>query len=206
MEIIPELEQFKKGKDVLLTVKDTAGLAIYEACMQNNEETGIVLSKAANIIRRDVFAQEISNSNLLLPNTQEMSIPFSLLSLIGMIIGQVQIENTAYVESKVDTTLSQLIRFNMINNKRHKSETVSNIRHSKDQETPFPLYLCLLIHSKTRGKIIISKLAIHGLSVSYDRIQQVQLSVTKQLRKKYNDTGVLYAHQVWFMVFLQLLQ
>ena len=56
--------------------------------MQNNEESGIMLSKAANI-RRDVFAHEISNSNLLLPNTQEMSIPFSFLSLIGMIIGQV---------------------------------------------------------------------------------------------------------------------
>ena len=56
-------------------VKDTAGLAIYEACMQNNEESGTVLSKAANIIRRDVFAHEISNSNLLLPNTQEMSDP-----------------------------------------------------------------------------------------------------------------------------------
>ena len=41
-----------------------------------------------------------------------------------MIIGQVQIENTAYVESKVVTTLSQLIRFNMIKNKRRKSETV----------------------------------------------------------------------------------
>ena len=121
-----------------------------------------------------------------------MSIPFSLLSLIGMIIGQVQIENTAYVESKVVTTLSQLIRFNMIKNKRHKSETVSNIRHSKDQETPFPLYLGLLIYSKSREKSIISKLAIHGLSVSYDRIQQVQLSVTKQLCKKYNDTGVVY--------------
>ena len=69
MGIIPELEEFKKGRDVLLTVKDKAGLAIYEACIQNNEETGIVLSKAANIIRRDVFAHEISNSNLLLPNT-----------------------------------------------------------------------------------------------------------------------------------------
>ena len=161
---------FKKGRDVL-TVKDTAGLAIYEACMQNNEETGIMLSKAANIIRRDVFAHEISNSNLLLPNTQEMSIPFSVLSLIGMIIGQVQIENTAYVESKVVTTLSQLIRFNMIKNKRCKSETVSNTHHSKDLETPFPLYLGLLIPLKTRGKSIISNLAINGLSVSYDRIQ-----------------------------------
>ena len=69
-----------------------------------------------------------------------------------MIIAQVQIENTAYVESKVVTTLSQIIRFDIIKNKRRKSETVSNIRHSKYQETPSPLYLGLLIHSKTRKK------------------------------------------------------
>ena len=62
------------------------------------------------------------------------------------------IDYIAYVESKVVTTLSQLIRFNMIKNTRRKSETVSNIRHSKYQETPFPLYLGLLIHSKTQKK------------------------------------------------------
>ena len=85
MEIIPELEEFKKGRDVLLT--------------------------------------------------------YDYWTRAGR-----------YVERKVVTTLSQLIWFNTIRNKRRKSETVSNIRQSKDQETPFPLYLGLLIHSKTRKK------------------------------------------------------
>ena len=59
--------------------------------------------------------------------------------------------------------------FNSVKN-HHESSTV--VRHNEDKETPFPIYLGLMIHAVTRKRDIIDKLHKFGLSVSYDRVLQ----------------------------------
>ena len=48
-----------------------------------------------------------------------------------------------------------------------------------------------MLHSKTSKKCLINNLARHGLSVSYKRVQSVQLAIIKQLCRSYQNQGVV---------------
>ena len=48
-----------------------------------------------------------------------------------------------------------------------------------------------MLHSKTRKKGLINNLARHGPSVSYKRVPSVQLAITKQLCRSYQNQGVV---------------
>ena len=109
-----------------------------------------------------------------------------------MIIGGTSItDHMSFVESKASLNVAQLIRFNLVKHKRRHTSITDNVRHTAEQETPFPLYLSLLIHSKTRKRDLVDTVAKNGLGVSYDRVQNVELSLTKQLCKKYNEEGLV---------------
>eukprot|EP00112_Aurelia_sp_Birch-Aquarium-sp1_P023888 Seg731.3 transcript_id=Seg731.3/GoldUCD/mRNA.D3Y31 product="hypothetical protein" protein_id=Seg731.3/GoldUCD/D3Y31 len=79
----------------------------------------------------------------------------------------------------------------MVKRRRTKLNAIENARHSLEQETPFPLYLGLMVHCKTRKKGLVEILAKQGVSVSYDRVQSIQLAVTKQLCADYQGKGVV---------------
>jgi hypothetical protein len=88
--------------------------------------------------------------------------------------------------------ISQLIRFNTLKKPRKcNNSTPDSTRHLRKYETSFPLYTGLMLHSKTRKKGIVSALAGYGMSVSYDRVQDIELSVTKQLCKVFQEKGVV---------------
>ena len=188
---IPELHESRKGRDIILTFKKEIGSAIYTACKQDYEEDGICLSSAAKIVRKQILQHDRADEKgLLAKGCQAASVPRSLVTLIGRIIGGTDItDNVATAESKIALTISQLLQFNVVKNKRRKGKEVDSLRHSKESETPFPLYTGLLIHAKTRKKGIVNTFAQKGLSVSYERVQDVQLNVTKQLCKKYQEDG-----------------
>ena len=48
-----------------------------------------------------------------------------------------------------------------------------------------------MIHSNTRKKGLVSILTKHGISILYNRVQNVELAVTKQLCKIYRENGVV---------------
>ena len=48
-----------------------------------------------------------------------------------------------------------------------------------------------MLHSNTRKKGIVSDLAQYGMSVSYDRVQDIELSVTKQLCETFKEKGIV---------------
>ena len=188
---MPELAEHRKGNDILLPFREEVGKAIFGACQQSYEEDGICLSKAAKIIRKQVDEHERNTKNLLIDGCEEKSVPLSLVTLISMIIGGASLsDHVPLVESKTSLNIAQIIRFNLVKKRRQKSIT-DNVRHTTEQETPFPLFLSLLIHSKTRKRELVNMVAKNGLGVSYDRVQSVELSLTKQLCKKYNEEGAV---------------
>ena len=69
--------------------------------------------------------------------------------------------------------------FSTIKNKR--KETVSHVRHSKLKKSPFPVYLEMLIHNKTRKKGLVNEFAEQGLSISYSRLQEILNNIAGQL-------------------------
>ena len=61
----------------------------------------------------------------------------------------------------------------------------SHFRHSKANEPQLPIKTGLMIHSQTRKKSIVNDLAAEGLSVTCNRVQEIQDSIGQQLCEKY---------------------
>ena len=98
--------------------------------------------------------------------------------------------------SQVALSLAQLIKFNSV--KRKCRETAIRSRHTLPLETPLPVYLGLMIHSKTRMKGVIEKLATLGLSITYNRVSKIQDQVMNK--------RVWFAQEILSQIFSQLQQ
>ena len=83
---IPGLRVQKSGKFVVLTLEEDVGKAVVE-CSQNTwHEEGIILSKAARIVRRFLFSKEETFDGDLSIKRKKKSVPLPLLNLVSLII------------------------------------------------------------------------------------------------------------------------
>ena len=64
-------------------------------------------------------------------------------------------------------------------------------RHSADRETPFCVYLGLLLFAKTRKRQLIDTLFQHGLCISYDRVLKISTQLGEAVVERYLDEGVV---------------
>ena len=95
--------------------------------------------------------------------------------------------------------LSQLIKFNAL--KRKRDQKVVNVRHWSSQITALPVYTGLLLHSRTREKSVIDKVSALGLSISYNRVDEIQSAITDQARQEYQTKGLVRPIQLADSVF-----
>eukprot|EP00795_Rhopilema_esculentum_P004946 gene4946-21289_t len=159
---------------------------------QGVDQTALVCP--ANVTRADASQGYLAVIENLRRFEEIGQLPSSLKrSLVRMILGVSVIggEPCELSNSRAATSISQLIRFNTIRKEKKHNGIVEKIRHMKADETPFPLYIGLMIHSKTRKKGLVVNLAKHGIRVPYNRVQIFELAVTKQLCKIYRENGVV---------------
>ena len=55
LRYFPNLEEHKRGRDILLAFNQDVGASLLMACEQDADSDGIHLARAANIVRRDVL-------------------------------------------------------------------------------------------------------------------------------------------------------
>ena len=188
LENVPGMCATKSGKYVLLTLDGEMGRALFDACLNSNRDDGLLLAKVAHMIRKDIFSQDEVFDGDLSKDRQLASVPSSLLQLVALIMeGGSDQEKMSDTSMHVAGNIAQLIRFNAT--KRKRNEDVRHIRHSKDNEPPLPVYIGLLLHSKTRKKCLINDFAVEGLSISYNRVEEIQTNITNQLCSKYAREG-----------------
>ncbi len=60
--------------------------------------------------------------------------------------------------------------FNSFSRHRESTNTAKSTKHSHNRETPVPVYLGMLMHTKTGKRDLVDTLFQLGLSVSYDRV------------------------------------
>ena len=118
------------------------------------------------------------------------SFPPSLVSLVKMILYGPnivsQLENSS---SQAALTIAQLLQFNCYSCRR---ETSSNYdRHSKDRETPLPLYVGLSVHAQTRKRELVDTLFKLGISISYDRVLSISTEIGNSVCRRFEEDGVL---------------
>lgn len=179
LRYFPDLEEHKQGRDILLAFRQDVGAALRKACEQDADSDGIHLAKAANIIRRDILKMTTAFSGSFNTHCQEESVPNSLIALVSMILNGPNIkEQSSHSTIPAPTlTISQLLMFNSCARRRKSTGSVQSTKHSHDRETPVPVYLGVMIHTKTRRRDLVDELYRLGLSIAYDRV----LSISSEL-------------------------
>ena len=56
---IPGLREEKQGKDVAITVDGEMRRAVFEACQLSSQDDGFILARAAKIIRKVLFENDL---------------------------------------------------------------------------------------------------------------------------------------------------
>ena len=188
----------KEGKCILLTLNNAIGRASFEASRKSTIDEGIILSQAARIIRKQLFTKNECFDGNFSVNNRKSSVPIHLLHLLGLILEECkQYDKGSNNTEDMVVKLAQLIKFNAVKDPRRNNASEKNC-HSKQNEPLLPLLIGLSIHSQTRKKEIVEFLASQGLSVSYNRVIEIEDDITKQLsRSDWNFDNFFCFHAVF---------
>ena len=187
---VPDLQAYKKGRDVLLSFQGEIGEALFDACLHSLQDDGMCLARAAEIIRNDFFTEFPPFEGHFNSEYVRSSVPQSLLCLIRMLLeGPNCGPNNEGVDFGDETAvnIAQLIIFNSTKRKRDIGER----RRPLERETALPVYLGLLVHTKTRKASLVDKFSKLGVSISYDRVRDIKAAVTNQLCKEYEEKNLV---------------
>lgn len=177
------------GKNTVLIFRDAMAALLKEALKKRDFSEDVkILAKAATIIRKDMFANKgFSFSGSFPLDCQKESIPSSLTSLVSMIVNGVNIQDQGKAECQACLTVCETIVFNT---KKRTCETKTGLtRHSLARAPPLPLYVGLKIHSLTRSKTLVEKMYQMGISVSYDRIMEIEDWLATSLSERFKEDG-----------------
>jgi len=189
----PEAQTQSDGKNVLLVFDQGMQQLLKQSSGATNyEDDALILSKAAKIVRKAILeSSSFEFDGSFPPNCQQNSVPTNLKCLVSMLLSGSGIKDQDVKESQSCLTISQAILFNL---KKTGSTTAS--RHSRKNEPPLPLYIGLNVHTQTRSKKLISELCCLGLSVSYDRILELENQITSSLCQHSNEIGLVCPSQL----------
>ena len=158
------------------------------------------LSRAANIVREDILGKKcVPFSGSFTKDCREHSVPQLLVMLITMIMYGANIKDKTSYLSQPALSLSQLIMCNICVPRRHQPS--SHTRHSEQRETPLPLFLGALVHSRIRSKDLVDTLYRLGLSVSYDRVLGLSADLGNTAISHFETIGTVCPPKINISVF-----
>jgi len=152
---------------VILVFKQGMQEMLKQALKCDYEEDVLILAKAAKIVWGDIFDSNGFKFNASLPSEcQQDSVP-------------------NYIKSMVT------ILFNC-----KKSAPIGKSRHSLEYEPPLPLYMGLSVHTQTMSKKLIAHLLELGLSVSYDRVVELENQLATAVCENIAKNGIVCPAQL----------
>ena len=119
----------------------------------------------------------------------EDAVPQCLLELVSMIEHDPDIESQLENGlTKSDEAIAQLLQYNC--HRKAPKGSGSSQRHSSDRETPFAVYVGLLLFAKTRKRQLIDTLFQYGICISYDRVLEISTQMGEAVVQRYIDEGL----------------
>ena len=188
LEHVPGLCEAKDGRNVLLTLKNEVGRAVFEACNSNTHDNGIMVAEVAHILRKQLFLNKEVFDGALTRKRKRDSVPLLLVQMIQMIL-EGNAREISNESSRIPVNISQLIRFNSVKQQRRGS--AENARHCITNEPLLPVAVALIIYSNTRKKALVYEIASEGLCVQYQRVKDSQRDISNRLCTKYNNDGIV---------------
>ena len=110
-------------------------------------------------------------------------VPASVLALVAMVVNGPKIEVQQVHQQCL--TISPLLLYNTLA-RRMKNKSTIAIRHNKDQETPLPIHLGMMVHMKTRKHELVDTLLELGLSASYHRVMDISSELGSKICSHYD--------------------
>lgn len=167
----PDMEAHKQGRHVILISNKDVAAAMMKSCEHDLDGDAVHLARAAKIVRRDMLNMENQFCGSFEPNSQEESVPKSLLALVAMVLNGASIEaqSSSSITQPV-LTISQLLMSNSTVRRQKNEQASCPTRRTQGRETPLPIYLGVLVHTKTRKRELVDRLYDLGLSIHYDRV------------------------------------
>ena len=188
LKALPYLSAHHQGRDIFFTSEAEMGSVVYTAYESNEEDEVFTLLKCCKATRKGMFSHHVpfftGNFDI---DCQSKAIPQSLISTISLLLYGPRYSGPVTQEV---LTISQL----MFNIKKQSRSSIH--RHSKTLETPFPLYVALLPHSEFRCKHLIQTLHRLGISVSYERILEMEKDILNASCTQYYRDGVVCPSQL----------
>ena len=190
---IPGLQDYAKGRDVFLVRGKDIGRLLGNFFEKQNDSSAICLAQAAKIVRNEVFCNPSKFDGSFKPDCQEDSLPPALKALVRMLIEgpNIVLQAASPIRQEV-LTIAHLIKFNCVKHKRSPTAAVLNeIRHQRQQETPLPLYIGLMIYGQTRKRGLIEKLFQLGICASYDKVLRVSTELSNAICDRFHNENVV---------------
>ena len=155
-------------------MKDIVTSSLVSTCPSEDIRT---LSKAALICRREMSKDATFDilQNGFLPDCQKNFVPGTLKYLIGLIMFGPSHEKN-FENEQATLSIAQLITLNAQTREKH--------------ETPLPIYLGLLIHSKFRSEYMVEELHRLGLSISYNRVKYLEHKIGHSVLEQFAENLV----------------
>ena len=184
---LPIIEAIKNGRDILIAFKKDIGQVLSDASKYSD---AVHLAKAADILRKQMLNHKQRFDFEFYDKCDERSVPHLLLQFVCMIEHGADIKSQLEhcSASKSDLVVAQLLQYNCF--ATYKEESTSH-RHSKDRETPFPIYAGISVFARTRNRKLIDMLHENGVSISYDRVLQISTQLGEAVVSKYVEDGVV---------------
>lgn len=196
LESMPDMTAIKKGREVMLIGKDDVGSAVEKAYEQDANSETVHLANAANIVRRDIVKLKNKFDGSFDSMCQEGSVPNTLVTLVSMILtgpdSNTQSNDMTVTQSAL--TMSQLLVFNSSVRRREKTRSIG--KHNPERETPLPVYLGVMIHTKTRKRELVDIMFNLGLSICYDRVLSISTDLANTVCNFYESQKVVCPPQL----------
>lgn len=196
LQHLPEAQAQFDGRNTVLIFKEGMRNMLKDALKKRDfDEDALILAKAAKIIRHDIFSHTGFKFTGSFPaKCQENSLPSSLKSLVSMILNGSNLKDQEKCDSQSCLTIGEGILYNI---KKRESPTAGMSRHSLEREPPLPIYIGLNVHTQTRSKKLIQHLHHMGISISYDRVLQLEEWLATSVCEHFKDDGVVAPASLW---------
>ena len=193
LSYFPQAQEQSDGKNKILVFEQGMQQMLKQATACDYESEALLLAKVAKIIRKEIVSHKGFYFDGKFPSgCQQVSLPSTLKTLVSMLLYGANLKDQDSTDSQAILTISQTILFNF--NKQASSTTKS--RHSFEREPPLPLYIGMKIHTETRSKKLITQLYDLGLSVSYDRVLQLESQLATAVCEDFQKKGVVVPAQL----------
>ncbi len=213
LEYLPGWAEFSQGREIFISHKSKVGAVLAQTYQSSkiDQDEAFLLIRGAMALRKRILEKQVPFNGSFSPHCLSSAVHETVLRFVNVLLQgpKSTIHNPSGRQSDSDAamgareqiacTLSQLLIFNTV--KYASSSNTTHIRHSKERETPFPLYHGIKLHGDARLKHQIETSHQLGISVSYARVMEVKTQVARAVCKRHDMDGIVLPTNLRLSVF-----